>query len=140
MRLRDCLPRYSTTYWIPCHGPEKQLRKNFQLGEFQSKDGTLAVALHPALLDGLQAMRDELGPMRVTSGFRTAAHNERVGGAAESLHMKGMAADIVATEATVIKTERLAEELGFGGIGKYLNFTHVDVGSEDRRWGPRSGD
>ncbi len=44
------------------------------------------------LLAALQARRGER--LRFTSGFRCAAHNARVGGAANSRHLRGQAADI----------------------------------------------
>lgn len=44
----------------------------------------------------LDRVRDEFGmPVFVTSGFRSMAVNERVGGVPASAHRKGLAADIV---------------------------------------------
>ena len=43
----------------------------------------------------LQPLRDKLGvPVRISSGFRCRALNKAVGGAADSQHTKGEAADI----------------------------------------------
>lgn len=42
----------------------------------------------------LDPLRRRLGPIRVTSGFRSIAVNQKVGGARNSFHMKGLAADI----------------------------------------------
>ncbi len=52
------------------------------------------VALCAAVLDPL---RDQLGPIRITSGYRTSALNEAIGGADKSEHLTGRAADIVLT-------------------------------------------
>lgn len=47
----------------------------------------------------LQPVRDRWGPVRVTSGFRSALVNERVGGSPASQHLAGEAADMVPVEA-----------------------------------------
>jgi hypothetical protein len=50
------------------------------------------VALCAAVLDPL---RDALGPIRITSGYRTDALNTAIGGSKTSEHLSGRAADIV---------------------------------------------
>ena len=48
-----------------------------------------------ALVDNvLQPLRDKLGPIVVTSGYRSPAVNKAIGGSATSDHCKGQAADI----------------------------------------------
>ncbi len=43
----------------------------------------------------LDPMREEYGkPVKVTSGYRDPAYNKRIGGATNSQHMKGQAADL----------------------------------------------
>ena len=42
----------------------------------------------------LEPLREEFGPLRFTSGFRTKAVNEAVGGSSTSDHMTGTAADL----------------------------------------------
>jgi uncharacterized protein YcbK (DUF882 family) len=50
-----------------------------------------------ALLD---AIRDRLGrPMKIVSGYRTARHNQDVGGRVNSAHLRGFAADVFCREA-----------------------------------------
>ena len=51
----------------------------------------------------LQPIRDAWGPLRVTSGFRSRAVNERVGGSPASQHRRGEAADIVPVRADIKK-------------------------------------
>lgn len=46
----------------------------------------------------LEPIRAAFGPVTVTSGFRTAAVNEAVGGAPDSYHLSGCAADIIVDE------------------------------------------
>ena len=46
-------------------------------------------------MDKLQALRAKLGrPVIITSAYRSKAHNAAVGGAQESLHLRGKAFDI----------------------------------------------
>ena len=54
----------------------------------------------------LQPARDALGPLKITSGFRSAKLNELVGGAEGSDHRLGYAADVIPYQ---VGTRRLAE-------------------------------
>lgn len=42
----------------------------------------------------LQPMRDELGPIRITSGYRSPQLNRAIGGSSKSQHCKGEALDL----------------------------------------------
>lgn len=77
----------------------------------------------------LEALRQELGvPFVITSGYRCPAHNRLVGGAANSYHVQGMAADIACPQDfTVEEFGRLCLRHGFTGVGVYPTFVHVDV-------------
>jgi uncharacterized protein YcbK (DUF882 family) len=80
-------------------------------------------------------MRQQLSqPIYVTSGYRCPRRNQAVGGAPESLHLAGMAADVQAAAATPEHLASVAKGCGAGGIGVYPRHTHVDVGEPDRRW------
>ena len=47
------------------------------------------------LLEMLDEVRDKFDkPIHITSGFRTPAYNEAVGGVETSSHLKGLAVDI----------------------------------------------
>ncbi|MDR7420008.1 MAG: D-Ala-D-Ala carboxypeptidase family metallohydrolase, partial [Armatimonadota bacterium] len=50
-----------------------------------------------ALAEAFEAVRELAGglPLFVTSGYRTAAWNQRIGGAAKSQHVQGRAVDVV---------------------------------------------
>lgn len=51
------------------------------------------------LVDGLEKVRTLLGyPLRINSGFRCQALNAAIGGASNSQHMAGMAADFTCVE------------------------------------------
>jgi hypothetical protein len=94
-------------------------------------------------MDKLQALREALGvPLLITSAYRSPEHNRKVGGAKNSLHMKGVAFDVRMENQDPYAFEMAAREVGFRGIGYYpkQGFMHVDLGPE-RTWGtpfPRS--
>jgi hypothetical protein len=75
--------------------------------------------------------------LTVTSAYRSPAYNQRVGGATNSYHTSGQALDVTQTQFTQAQREQFVREavrLGFGGIGIYNTFTHVDIGPA-RAWG-----
>jgi hypothetical protein len=78
------------------------------------------------LAAGLEQVRAALGgrPIHVSSGYRCAALNQAVGGAAKSAHMDGLAADILCPQfgpplevckaivAAGLKTDQIIHEFG----------------------------
>ena len=96
------------------------LSPNFRVREFACRDGSDPVFIDSALVDLLQRIRDHFGqPVTITSGYRTAAHNRSVGGAAYSQHLYGRAADIRVQGIPVEQLAAYAETClpGTGGIG-----------------------
>ena len=98
--------------------------------------------IDPHLLDVLfliQSWLEQEGrpsEIQILSGYRTPAHNFRLEGAAkQSLHMKGMAADIYIPGLATKVLALMSRYVGAGGVGVYLdkNFIHVDTGSI-RQW------
>ena len=77
----------------------------------------------------LERLRAALGgrPVAVSPGYRCPAHNRAVGGAPESQHLPGNAADTVVSEVSPERVAAKAEVLKFPGVGRYPSFTHVDV-------------
>jgi len=83
-----------------------QLTKNFSLAEFEysetaaryAYDNTIPRELYPnlaRLAEALQHFRDLVGkPVVLSSGYRSLATNEKVGGSKTSAHMKALAADL----------------------------------------------
>ncbi len=105
--------------------------KYFVVGEFACKHcGQLPVnGMSPVLLQKLDELRERVGaPIYVTSGWRCAFHNHKVGGVSNSQHVQGTAADIVCNAVSVKQLAQLAAEVGFDGIGAYYldGFVHVD--------------
>lgn len=60
----------------------------------------------------LEPLRDDVGPLIVTSGYRSVDLNTVVGGVADSAHRYGCAADLVPTTATVEAAWLAAKRLG----------------------------
>jgi len=121
----------SIEFKVSLQGKSHRLSRNFTLGEFQSKCGADTVLVHPALIVGIQAVRDAIGkPLTVISGFRTVDHNQAVKGSTNSFHLYGMAADLSGVDPKLIATE--ARKVGLTAR-PYQTFCHVDVGP-NRNW------
>lgn len=79
------------------------LTKHFTLAELTTTSTGLRNVPPASALCALKALcvavlepwRERCGPLRVTSGYRSAAVNAAVGGAATSQHLRGEAADVV---------------------------------------------
>jgi|SRR5699024_157182 len=114
--------------WIKQAGIKGTL--HFNIKEFHSKDGggLLKGGMDSKLITTLELLRYQLGgkAIIITSGYRTVAHNKRVGGAANSQHLYGKAADIVVKGVKPSVVYQIADKL-FNGVGKYETFTHVDT-------------
>lgn len=115
-----------------------RVSKNFFAYEFECPCcGGLKI--DDKLIDGLQFLRDAVKtPITVVSGYRCLKHNRRVGGAAGSYHVYGMAADLYVPGVTPQKL--LTEALKIyvfreGGIGIGPGRFHVDSRNEQSRYG-----
>ncbi|MFI6780010.1 D-Ala-D-Ala carboxypeptidase family metallohydrolase [Micromonospora sp. NPDC050276] len=66
----------------------------------------------------LEALRKGLGdkPLYVSSGFRSRACNNQVGGASDSQHLYGNAADVTSRTSSLCQVARGARNNGFSGI------------------------
>jgi uncharacterized protein YcbK (DUF882 family) len=122
-----------------------KLTNNFSLAEFQSKDGSAfpdnVVENLKVLAVQLQALRDQLGKsITITSGYRSKEHNLKIGGALDSYHVRGMAADIQVVgmkPKEVYETiEKLIAEgkMLEGGLGQYKSWCHYDHRGRKIRW------
>lgn len=117
-----------------------QLSEHFRLSEFISErdpDGwkippEKIAHLKTLCVNVLEPLRTKIGHgLRITSGYRSAAYNARVGGAKKSQHVDGTAADIAcAGDDEQIDMLAIALQIqGCGGGGLYpgRNFIHLDV-------------
>ena len=67
-------------------------------------------------------------PFKITSGYRTPKHNKKVGGVANSSHLKGVACDIAVSDSQMrSKILTALIRVGFNRIGIAKNFIHVDI-------------
>ena len=125
-------------YSVQLHGAHEPIVRGFKLHEFQSGDQMDQVLLHPRLIEGLVALRDWSGSwVKINSGFRSVWWNEQIGGAENSTHKKGMAADVVVGGKSPDRVAEWAHTMEWGGVGRYNTFTHLDVWGYGRRWDHR---
>ena len=102
----------------------------FDLKEFDSPDefGS-GYRMDKDFLRRLDTARGIAGiPFKINSGYRTAAHNEKVGGRVGSSHKKGLAADIGyygSRERYLILSALM--QVGINRIGIAKGFIHCDV-------------
>ncbi len=103
--------------------------KYFKSSEFDSPDlvGS-GERMQIEFMRRLEAAREIAGiPFVINSGFRTRARNKAVGGAANSTHLAGWAADISAVTPSIFETILQACILaGFPRFGIMETALHVD--------------
>lgn len=116
--------------------------RHFTYDEFDSPDapGSGRAQMDTAFIRKLDNIRDRVGlPLFITSGYRTSAHNSTVGGAADSAHLRGLAADIAApTDAMRRSIAKAAIAEGITRIGWGRTFIHLDADTTKRQqttWG-----
>jgi uncharacterized protein YcbK (DUF882 family) len=123
-----------TTY---TKGKSVKLTKNFKSTEFDCKGkGCCSKTLIDIELVGyLQVIRNYFGKaVTINSGYRCQKHNKNVGGAKNSRHTQGMAADIVVKCVKPLKVAQFAETIGIRGIGLYDTFVHIDSRESKFYW------
>ncbi|NES15172.1 MULTISPECIES: D-Ala-D-Ala carboxypeptidase family metallohydrolase [Micromonospora] len=88
----------------------------------------------------LEALRRSLGdkPLYVSSGFRSIACNRQVGGASDSQHLYGNAADVLSKTSSLCTVARNARNHGFSGIygpgyPDHDDHVHVDSRRENNQ-------
>jgi len=105
--------------------------KYFTVDEMKCK-GTGKCEMDPAFMTWLDGLRELYGkPIIITSGYRTPEYNKLIGGANNSAHIYGKAADIAVSGEDAYKLVGLAIKLGFSGIGVSQKgegrFIHIDT-------------
>ena len=88
-----------------------------------------AVANLRLLMWNLEGLRSKLGnqPIYINSGIRSVPYNSQIGGASDSMHMYGLAADITVRNRTPNQVAEGAARCGFSGIFVYVSHCHVDL-------------
>ena len=99
----------------------------FTESDFKLKGRDVSQHMNPDFLRKLDQCRDMCGfPFVVTSSYRSAEENRRVGGAPGSMHLKGRAVDIrCADGAQRWKIVQAAVSLGLS-VGIMQNAVHLD--------------
>lgn len=132
------------TYSLKLHGDDP-IGKHFRVKEFACHDGSDTILIATATVELLDQIRNHYGlPVVILSGYRTPAWNRRVGGAKDSQHVKGTAADFIVRKPDggivspleVYKAIDTGKIIGThrGGLGKYIGFTHIDTRIGKARW------
>ncbi|MDE6777617.1 MAG: DUF882 domain-containing protein [Oscillospiraceae bacterium] len=113
----------------------QSLSKNFKVKEFACKDGSDTVYIDNQLVWYLQKIRDNYGKaVVINSAYRTSSYNKKVGGATNSYHIKGMAADIRISGVSPKTLAAYAKSIGIKGVGTYSSFVHIDTRTVKSYW------
>lgn len=111
--------------------------KHFSRAELACRCGCGQLIIDTQLVGCLEFIRARfMRPVHVTSGNRCPAHNRACGGAANSQHLHGKAADIYVDGIDLDSIARAAEQAGADGIGIYRKqgFVHIDTRGYEARW------
>jgi uncharacterized protein YcbK (DUF882 family) len=124
-----------------------KLTNNFNLNEFNKHNFPLTETILrniQELAKNLQVLRDEVKkPIKITSGYRDPSFNKKIGGATQSRHITGQAADLKIEGytpkqvAAIIEKLIAAGKMKQGGLGIYSTWIHYDTffnGKHPRRW------
>jgi len=126
-----------------------QVTANFNMKELYSTSFNAPAEhfLDDRVIQALQYIRSASGvPIKVTSTFRTKAHNSAIGGSVSSQHLVGNAIDFQfvnnnSAELTRLHTQMKDEDgplrralfdIGVRGFGYYKTFAHIDVRDKNR--------
>lgn len=118
---------------------------NFSKSEFECSDGSqMPLEVFNNVIkvaENLEVLRAHFNmPVNINSAYRSAVYNRSVGGAVNSQHLSGKAADVVIDG---VPPNEVADAIEFlidvglmqeGGLGRYDTFTHYDIRGTKARW------
>lgn len=122
-----------------------KLTANFSRSEFECSDGSeMPLEVFNNVIkvaENLEVLRAHFNtPVNINSAYRSPVYNRSVGGAVNSQHLSGKAADVVMDG---IPPNEVADAIEFlidcglmqeGGLGRYDTFTHYDIRGTKARW------
>lgn len=128
-----------STHIIVAKTVPERLSNNFMSTELHCKctiDSCVSSPIDLELIEILQDIRNQLGPVTVTSGHRCHPHNKNVKGSKLSQHVNGSAADIRVSQRTPQQVydyldNKYPNRLG---LGLYKTWVHVDTRQTKARW------
>lgn len=131
-----------TIYWIEGEYIKDALKEvNYFMRDWRSDQTTSMDIRTVDIMAASANLMDSREPYLLLSGYRTPHTNAMLrrrsrGVAKNSLHMKGMAADLRMKTRSVGQMARAAAACNAGGVGRYSgsNFVHMDCGVV-RTWG-----
>ena len=109
-------------------GKSYKVTDHFTLGEFQCNNGADTVKYDKQTVTALEAARLFFNvPISISSAYRPADYNKKVGGAPGSYHVKGRAVDHYC-KLSFSLLAKFYEVYGLKGIGCYYDdhFVHID--------------
>lgn len=111
------------------------ISENFSRVELACKCGCGQDTVDAELLAMMQDLRNAFGSIVVSSGNRCTEYNKQIGGADNSQHLRGRAADL---HFTGVKLDDVAgyinEYYPETGMGVYGSFIHLDSRNYKARW------
>lgn len=131
-------------FYVWQKGENPKLSKNFSGKEFTCKGtkcGCTTQRISKQVIDNLQQLRDDFGPIEITSGYRCIEHNRSIGSKDTSTHVKGTGVDFrpngfnlrINKEFDLKVLRDMAKKL-FNGIGVHPRFIHGDTRVKKAEW------
>lgn len=126
--------------WAVLQAEDEPGTEHFKLREFACRDGSAVPRAYwgnvRALMAELEKIRGVWGrPIVINSGYRTKTYNQQCGGAKASQHLTANAVDFnvqgVAPSTVYAKLDAMYPDQG---LGKYADFTHLDLRGYRARW------
>lgn len=114
-----------------------QISEHFKRSEFECQCGCGFNTVDIELIEILETVRHRfMQPIKITSGCRCESHNYKVGGAKDSKHCLGIAADFKIQSIPVREAYDFlcVAFKGKYGFGLYDSWIHVDSRERKARW------
>lgn len=111
---------------------------SFKRSEFACRCGCGFDTVDGELLEILKTLREHFNaPVKIQSGARCATHNKNVGGADNSQHVYGRAADIAVSgiAPSAVYAYLVSTYPHSYGVGLYNSWVHIDTRKQKARWG-----